>query len=463
MTRTMKRIITALFGLAAAGIVDGHCSSAWAQGYGLYEQSACAMGRAGAGVAAPCDDGSSLFLNPAGLALSSGTVVSASATSIAPRGQFTNTSTTLASPLSSSTYYVPTAYFATPAGRQMTAGVGLFAPYGLGVDWPATSEGRFLSYKSSVKSFYVQPSVAVKVNEHLVIGGGVDITHTTVELRRRVDLSTQTITGTPLTFRALGIPPGTDFADIGLTGSTNGFGGHIGVIVKITDQVSMGARYLSRQNLSFNNLSVTPTQVATGLSLPVALPGLPAGTPLDRIVGGSFAAGQALGAQTATTGLPLPDQAVVGIAVQPMSGLKVLADYQYTHWKLLSQITIVNQLAPPTTYVETYGDTNAVRVGAEYVLGRAAVRAGFDMHDAASPDQSVTPLLPEAARQEITAGATVPIAAHARIDLAYMYVHQSDRAGRTTDGGLATPTVALNSGTYHYYANLFGVSVVVRF
>src|SRR5579862_1809382 len=268
MTSATKRTFMMLVGVAAAGLVDGRHSSAWAQGYGLYEQSACAMGRAGAGVAAPCDDGSSMFFNPAGLALSSDTIVSGSATSIAPRGQFTNSSTSLVSPLRSTTYVSPTAYVATAVGRSMTAGVGLFAPYGLGVDWPTTSEGRFISYNSSVKSFYVQPTVAFRVNDHLLIGAGVDISHTTIELRRRLDLSTQPVSGTPLTFRALGVPPGTDFADVGLTGGTNGVGGHVGMIVKIDDHMSIGARYLSRQNLTFDHLSVAPTQIATGLGLP---------------------------------------------------------------------------------------------------------------------------------------------------------------------------------------------------
>src|SRR5881409_3718977 len=39
-----------------------------AQGFGIYEQGACSMGRAGTGVAAPCSDGSAIFFNPAGLA-----------------------------------------------------------------------------------------------------------------------------------------------------------------------------------------------------------------------------------------------------------------------------------------------------------------------------------------------------------------------------------------------------------
>jgi long-subunit fatty acid transport protein len=143
--------------------------------------------------------------------------------------------------------------------------------------------------------------------------------------------------------------------------------------------------------------------------------------------------------------------------------LKILADYQRTHWKLLDQITIKNQFAPATVLVETFGDTDGGRIGIERAVGRASVRAGFDVHNSAAPDQTVTPLLPEAARQEIAAGATIPLASHTRIDLGYMYVHQGDRAGRTTDGGLATPTIALNTGTYHYYANLVGVSVVFRF
>jgi long-chain fatty acid transport protein len=40
-----------------------------AQGYGVYEHGTCAMARAGTAVASPCDDGSTIFFNPAGLAL----------------------------------------------------------------------------------------------------------------------------------------------------------------------------------------------------------------------------------------------------------------------------------------------------------------------------------------------------------------------------------------------------------
>ena len=187
---------------AGCVLAFGSASSVHAQGYGLYEQSACMMGRAGAGVAAPCDDGSSMFFNPAGLAGLKAPVVSAGLTGIAPRGNFTNSTTQLVSTLNNDTFPVPAAYGAAPVGSRAVLGVGVFAPYGLTTDWPPTSEGRYIAYKSSVKSFYIQPTLAYRLTDQLWIGGGVDITHMSLELRRRVDLSAQPIPGTPLTFGA---------------------------------------------------------------------------------------------------------------------------------------------------------------------------------------------------------------------------------------------------------------------
>src|SRR2546421_6690798 len=61
-----------------------------AQGFGIYEQGTCAMGRAGTGVAAPCPDGSALFFNPAGLAGLKGGHATIGATLINVDGGFTD-------------------------------------------------------------------------------------------------------------------------------------------------------------------------------------------------------------------------------------------------------------------------------------------------------------------------------------------------------------------------------------
>src|SRR5437899_5215228 len=106
--------------LASCGWND----SAAAQGFGLYEQGACAMGRAGAGVAAPCNDGSAMFFNPAGLALLTDLVASAEVTGVAPRGKFTNSTTSLVSAMNDRTIPAPAAYGAMPFGKRVVAGIG---------------------------------------------------------------------------------------------------------------------------------------------------------------------------------------------------------------------------------------------------------------------------------------------------------------------------------------------------
>src|SRR5205807_8398805 len=61
-----------------------------AQGFGIYEQGTCAMGRAGAGVAAPCSDGSAMFFNPAGLAGLTGGRLTVGVTLLDVQGGFTD-------------------------------------------------------------------------------------------------------------------------------------------------------------------------------------------------------------------------------------------------------------------------------------------------------------------------------------------------------------------------------------
>src|ERR1700704_2688323 len=61
-----------------------------AQGFGIYEQGTCAMGRAGTGVAAPCADGAAIFFNPAGLAGLTGGRATLGVTLLDVQGGFTD-------------------------------------------------------------------------------------------------------------------------------------------------------------------------------------------------------------------------------------------------------------------------------------------------------------------------------------------------------------------------------------
>jgi long-chain fatty acid transport protein len=462
MRRTAVLIIILALASAAA-------STASAQGYGVYEQSACVLGRGGASVASPCPDGSSIYFNPAGIVLTPGSTASVGASVIGPRGNFTNSTTHLVSDLNIRYYPVPNVYFKTNLAKdRASVGLGVFAPYGLTTEWPTSSEGRFLGYKSLVHSIYVQPTVAVKLNDMVAVGGGIDITRTSLELRQRLDLATVPITGTPYTFGTLPVgpvPAGTDFADVDITGNKWHAGYHLGVIVTPDKNVSLGLRYLSGQTVDVTNGAVTYVQIQTGTRLAIPLgPTIPAGTPIDALVAPNFAAGGKLSNQAATASLPLPDQLVFGAAVHVTPKVQALVDYQYVRWSMFDVLTINQTIAGVTTIVEGYQNTSGVRLGVDYAINPdTAFRVGADFHGGAAPPQTVTPNLPEGSRAEFSLGFGKRFG-KARLDAYYMYLHQGDRAGRTVGppSGVA-PTTALNNGTYAFMSNLFGVTFSVGF
>ncbi|HEX5003675.1 MAG TPA: outer membrane protein transport protein [Gemmatimonadales bacterium] len=436
-----------------------------AQGYSVNEHGSCAMGRGGTGVASPCADGSAVFFNPAGLIVPKGTgVVSGGATLIAPTGDFTNSTTGEVSELESNITPVPAIFMGYGLSDQATIGFGIFAPYGLAIEWPDDAQGRFLGYFSSIKGIYFQPTFGIKAGSRLSFGIGFDITSSSVELKQRVDLADQQA-APGVTFANLGVAYGTDFANVELTGNDISTGFHLGAIAKITDALSFGVRYLSKQTVNVDDGEAVITQVPTGLVLAPGNPlGLPAGTPVDALVAPQFQPGGLLVDQSGTAVLPYPAQLSMGLTLQATEKLRLLGDVGIQFWEVWETLPLEFELLGDKTLVESYRNTTSWRLGAEYKVGASSTaRLGIIAHNAAAPDQTVTPNLPEAARTEFTAGFGTHLSDRFGFDLAYQYIDQADRQGRSGDGGEAVPTAALNDGLYTFKANLVGVTLTYSF
>jgi long-chain fatty acid transport protein len=451
----------AVGGLAA---LTGVPISLSAQGFSVNEHSTCAMGRAGTAVASPCADGSAIFFNPAGVAsMEKGkTTISAGGTGIAPRGGFTDDATGLKSKMNNKLYPVPAIYVNHGFSDKVSAGIGMFAPYGLTTDWPTTSQGRFLGYKSVIQAIYVQPTVAVNLGKMLQLGAGFDLNFFHVQLRQRVDLSTQLLPAPAppgATFGNIGIPVGTDFADVNLTGNATGVGYNVGAIFKPTERVSLGLRYLSRQKIKVDNASAKIAQVTTGIVLPAGNPlGAPAGTPLDAILAAQFSGSGPLQNQGGSTAIRMPEQLVGGIMIKPIDKLKLLFDVSWTNWTVFDTLAITTDKLPRSVIPENFGSTTAWRYGAEYeVTPTTVIRAGYLFHNAAEPTGSVTPNLPEGSRAEFTIGIGANLGSGLHGDLAYQYINQQDRRGRTVPFGQP------DNGLYTFKANLFGAMLTYTF
>ena len=147
----------------------------------------------------------------------------------------------------------------------------------------------------------------------------------------------------------------------------------------------------------------------------------------------------------------------LGAAITPTAQLKLLVDYQFTTWSVFESLEFTTEAGLGEIIVKNYRDTSGMRIGVDYGLSeRVALRGGFLAHQAAAPDGSVTPELPEGARREYTVGLGARLSHRFAVDVAYQYIDQEDRNGRVLLTGPDT-------GTYRFHANLFGATVVVRF
>ncbi|HYU89987.1 MAG TPA: outer membrane protein transport protein [Gemmatimonadales bacterium] len=452
-----------------------------AQGFGIYEQGTCAMGRAGTGVAAPCADGSAIFFNPAGLAGLTGGRATIGVTLLDVQGGFTDDVSRQKSSLDDPLLAIPQVYAAYGVTPKLGVGIGLFAPYGLQTRWPLTFDGRFAGYDNILRSVYIQPTVAYQVTPWLSLGGGLDIVLGKVELNQRLDLAdapVPTTLGVPAgtIFGQFGIAPGTDFADAHLEASKTTVTAHWGGIIKINDKLSIGGRYLMHATFDYEGTAEF-SQVLTNLVIPATITvgafTIPAGTPVDALLAAPVTSGgldlfnTVLTAQTVTTQITNPEQLILGFAYQPRKDWRLFVDYQFTRWGKRFETVNIDFANPVLNRVlhEDYENTNGIRLAAEWAKdAKWTFRGGYLRHQGAAPDQTVTPLLPEGSRNEFTGGFTVKLSPGFSADVAYQYIKQNDRRGRTREALFnQAPTTLLNHGVYDFHAHLFGVSLGYAF
>jgi long-chain fatty acid transport protein len=461
-------------GRSALWLLLGVPAGLGAQGFGVYEHGTCTMGRAGVAAANPCNDGSAIFFNPAGLANITGFRVSAGSTLILPSGSFTRDATGFATDAPSQSYLVPNVYLSRGMSDKVGLGFGVYAPYGLGTKWPTDDsfEGRFLGYHTALKSIYFQPTAAYKINDKFQVGLGFAYIHASVELHQRADLSTQVVPSPSVPpgtrFSALGISEGTDFADAGLDASGSGFAINFGAIWRITDKLTIGGRWLTRRTIKFEG-TVDFEQIPTGLTLP---PGHPFNLPplcvstaacqVDNLVAPQFstALNGALVDGPASTEITLPPQGSIGFSLKANDKWTVMGDYQLVVWGWFNELTLdfENATTPDIVLYEGYRDTHGFRVGVENAFSdKVTFRGGYLYHSAAAPSITVTPLLPEGSRNEFTLGVGLALTSKLHADLAYQYIKQNDRRGRVHEATVG------NTGLYTFSAHLLGASVVLTF
>jgi long-chain fatty acid transport protein len=457
----------------AVGALLSPCSVATAQGFGLNEISSCAIGRGFATTAAPCDDASYIFWNPAAGTQLRGTVLGGGGAALAVGGSFTADGTRERFNADVPVRFPPHLFISHRYRQRVAVGLGVYVPYGLTSQWGDDFPGRFLAQRASLTSIYAQPTIAVDlVPGTFSIGGGAIVTRSALELNQSLDLSQLTAqpasaTRPAVSFGQLGVPAGTEFARARLEGNAIAYGFNLGALWRPAPSLAIGARYLSSVTVSIDDAAAEFTPVATNLVLPRGNPlGAPAGTTLDQLLSPQFAGTGALSTQSAATEITLPDQLAIGIAWTGVPETTLSADLVRHGWQRFQSVPLdfSNPATPDRTVLEDYSASWSVRGGAERRFRNGwMVRGGVSWTQSPAPDETVTPLLPDRDRRNIAVGVGVPLSGLGtrwRLDGSYLLVDTDDRRGRVVERNAPSQTAAqLNSGVYALRAHIASLTL----
>src|SRR5688572_2696436 len=180
--------------LAAVALVTTPCSLL-ANGMRLVSQDAFASAR-GEAFVATADNPSAIYYNPAGITQLEGNNLRAGIYGIYLDPSYRPPST---APNAGNTYRIENKlsavpqffYTHTPEEWPATFGLGIYAPYGLGIEWPQDTGFRAVATEGSITYVTINPVVALKLADNFSIGGGVSVNYGDILLEQGL-LASQT-------------------------------------------------------------------------------------------------------------------------------------------------------------------------------------------------------------------------------------------------------------------------------
>jgi long-chain fatty acid transport protein len=369
----------------------------------IYNQDARANGM-GMAVVSSVNNPSAVFYNPARLPYQKGFGGSVGDTMIMPTTYFKDHQRGQKSYARSTTHHLPSV-FVKYTEKDLSFGVGIFSPFGLSTQWPNNWTGRYTTTFAEIKTTFVNPVLAYRVNGYLSLGFGVSHVQSSVTMKNAIDLG------------FIGLPDG----NARLKGDGEGIGYNAGCIFTLPAEFT----------ISFTYRSAIPIRYDGKVSLYMPPP-------------------LASSAARASTKITLPYLAVFGVA-KDIGPLTLEGDILYTGWSSLRGYRITSDDKTADAYYgKNWRNVPSIALGFNYQWTRSfEIRGGY-MHDKSPvPAQTLGPELPDATRNIFTVGTTIGND-HFKVDLGYQatFFEKAD----------STRSIVSPRGTYGNFAHLIFVS-----
>jgi long-chain fatty acid transport protein len=320
--------------------------SAGAVGYRMPNQDAEAIARGNAFVAT-ADNPSAIYYNPAGITQLEGHHVSVGAYFITTGIDFTAPDGRSASPDSDFQTVPQIHYVYSPSDSKWSFGVGLFAPFGLGVDWGSDTPFSTEAEEALMVYATLNPVVAYQVNDSLSLAAGLTVNYSEVEFQQAAILP------------AMG--GGFELGQFRYEGDDLSIGFNLGILYQPHEQWSFGLNYRSSGEMNYVGRSRL---------------GAPTGEYQPTDIGVNF-----------------PDNIDLGVSYRPDENWNIEFNIDWTNWDKVDVSTFEGTAFGDISLPFNYRSGFVYELGVTRQLGKGYwVSAGYAYSENSVPDQTLTPL-----------------------------------------------------------------------
>ena len=406
-----------VFSLSIPRNVDASGFALWASG--AAELAVCDS------VLAHTEGPASNFYNPALLSELDGTQLEIGTILIRPSIDFRSDLTGESVSAKSNTFFPSTLFISHSLNDALTLGLGVNNTFGLATEWPDGWEGRYVTTEAELVTFNINPNMAWRVTDKLTLAGGIDILFGDANLKQDINLS------------VIGLADGDQEFD----GDGRGYGFNIGLLCKLTKDISFGISYRSRIKL----------HLAGDVSF-----GLPNGTPpILRAL---------LPDTRGKVDLDLPAQAFWGLSYSPVDNLILEIGGKWEGWssydalnlRLTKPVLRSNMIVLEKEWKNVYGFNFGIKYNISPTL---AVSAGYLYEGNPVPDDTFEPSVPASDRDDFSLGIQKTFGG-LRLALSYLY---ESYHGRRKNNSVGIDSGLTANGRYQQHAHIVGLSGLYRF
>ncbi|MFL9814900.1 outer membrane protein transport protein [Stutzerimonas sp. VN223-3] len=416
---------------AIAVAVGALSTQALAAGFALNEQSVSGMGTSFAGRSSSADDATTVFGNPAGMALLKREQVSVGMAAINAKTDIKDASGV--PPTGSNdgdmvpVTAVPMGYYVKPIDDKWALGLGVYVPFGLITDYENGFQGRYFGDYSEVRVITVQPTVSYRFNEKFSVGFGPTI--------NRIDGQLESA-----------VPPvlGASDSRVKIKGDDTALGFNIGMLYEFSPHTRAGLTYHSKVDYKLEgDTEITGSDLALG----------------------SFGA---YGKYDASLDLETPESIDFSLTHELNDQWTIYGGATLTRWSRLESIVVENEGVAPGPASGLFGtiseeqdwhDTWSYALGAAYKLNKQwTLRTGVALDQSPTNNTHRSPRIPTGDRTAVSFGLAWNPTDDMTVDLAYSYLWEED-----TKISQASATHGAYNATYENSAHGFGAAMTYRF